>query len=302
MKKYDAIVIGRGPAGMSAAIYLKRGNLGVLAIGKDKGILETIMDIENVYPLGQTTGPEIQEKGEQHAKDLGVEILEAEVLRIEFTGESYIVKTNEEEFETSFIFLGIGFKRMKLNIENVNQFEGKGISYCAVCDGFFYKDKDVGVYGNTEYAIEEARMLLNTANRIYILTDGATAIPEIVEFQKENPEKIEVREEKIAKVFGGDVLETLEFDNGSQLNTRGIFVAVEANNKSFAMQLGLMMDGDAIIIDENRKTNVPGIYAGGDATKGIKQVARATNDGMLAALDIIKAFNIKKFKAKMENK
>ncbi len=296
MEEYDAIVIGRGPAGMSASIYLKRGNLNVLAIGKDRGILEQVQEVENVYSLGKTTGIEIQKQGENHAKELGVEIIESEVLRIEFTADGYIVKTKEEEFKTSFVFLGIGFKRKKLNIENINTYEGKGVSYCAVCDGFFYKDKDVGVYGNSEYAIEEAGMLLNTANRIFMLTDGKEAIAEMVKFQKENRDKVEIKEEKLEKMYGGDHLETIEFTNGSQVNTQGFFIAEEANNKSFAMQLGLLMEGDAIIIDENGKTNVPGIYAGGDATKGIKQVAKAINDGMLAALDIIKAFNLKKFK------
>lgn len=296
MKEYDAIVIGRGPAGMSASIYLKRGNLNVLAIGKDRGILEQVHEIENVYSLGKTTGIEIQTQGEKHAKELGVEIIESEVLRIELIDDGYIVKTKEEDFKTSFIFLGIGFKRKKLNIENISTYEGKGVSYCAVCDGFFYKNKDVGVYGNSEYAIEEAGMLLNTANRIFMLTDGNKAITEIVEFQKENPDKVEIKEEKIQKMFGGDHLETIEFTNGSQVNTQGFFIAEEANNKSFAMQLGLLMEGELIVVDDNGKTNVPGIYAGGDATKGIKQVAKAINDGMLSALNIIKEFNLKKLK------
>lgn len=296
MKKYDAIVVGRGPAGMSASIYLKRGNLNILVIGKDKGILEDVNEIENLYPLGKTKGIEIQKKGEEHAKELDIEILDSEVLRVEFTEDGYIVKTKKEEFLTSFVFLGIGFKRKKLNIENINLYEGKGVSYCAVCDGFFYKDKDVGVYGNSEYAIEESKMLLNTANKIFILTDGNKASDKIKKFQKENLGKVEIKEEKILKMFGGDVLETIEFTNGSQLNTQGFFIAEEANNKSFAMQLGLLMEGDTIIVDENRETNVPGIYSGGDATKGVKQVAKAINDGMLAALDIIKKFNLKKIK------
>ena len=296
MKEYDAIVIGRGPAGISASIYLKRGNLNVLVIGKDKGTLEQVHEIENVYSLGKTTGNKIQSQGEQHAKELGIEIIESEVLRIEFTPEGYVVKTKDEDFKTSFIFLGIGFKRKKLNIENIGLYDGKGVSYCAVCDGFFYKNKDVGVYGNSEYAIEEAGMLLNTANKIFILTDGNKAIDEMIEFQKENSDKVEVKKEKIQKMYGGDHLEGIEFTNGSQINTQGFFIAEEANNKSFAMQLGFLMEGESIVVDENRKTNVPGIYAGGDATKGIKQVVKAINDGMLAALDIIKEFNLKKFK------
>lgn len=296
MKIYDAIVVGRGPAGIAASIYLKRGNLNVLVIGKDFGMLESVYEVDNVYPLGRVTGIEIQTKGEEHAKDLGVEILEDEVLRIEWTDKGYIVKTNTEEFQTDYVFLGIGSKRKKLNIENMSTYEGKGISYCAICDGFFFKDKDVAVYGNSNYAVEEAKMLVNTANKIFMLTDGNTAIPEILELEKNNPEKYQVKEEKIAKVFGGDKLETVEFINGSQVNTPGFFIAEEANNKSFASQLGILMENDLIVIDENGKTNVPGIYSGGDVTKGIKQVSKAVYDGMIAALDIIKEFNIKKFK------
>lgn len=294
-KKYDAIVIGRGPAGISASIYLKRGNLNILVIGKDRGTLENVTEVENFYSLGKTTGKNIQDKGEEHAKSLGIEILEDEVLRIENIGEEYIVKTKNKSFKTSYIFLGIGFKRKKLNIENIDKYEGKGVSYCAVCDGFFYKNKDVGIYGNSEYAIEEAKFLVNTVNKIFILTDGKKAISEILELEKQNPDKYQIKQEKIRKVFGGDRLETVEFENGSQVNTVGLFIAEEANNKTFAMQLGILMEDDLIVVDENRKTNISGIYAGGDVIKGIKQITKAMYDGMLAALDIIKEYNLKKF-------
>lgn len=296
IKEYDAIVIGRGPAGISAAIYLKRANLNILVIGKDKGILENVSEVENLYSAGKVTGKEIQDKGEKQAKSLGIEILEDEVLRIENIDDKYIVKTKTKSFKTSFVFLGIGFKRKKLNIENIEKYEGKGVSYCAVCDGFFFKNKDIGVYGNSDYAVEEAKYLSNIVNKVFILTDGKDPIPEILELEKENPDKYQIKQEKVLKVFGGDRLEILEFENNSQVNTVGLFIAEEANNKTFAMQLGILMEDDLIVVDENRETNVKGIYAGGDVTKGVKQIAKAMSDGMIAALDIIKKYNIKKNK------
>lgn len=295
IREYDVIVIGRGPAGLSASIYLKRANLNILVIGKDKGILKNVGEIENVYPLGKTTGINIQNMGEEHVKSLGIEILEDEVLRIEKNDENkYIVRTKEKSFKTKYIFLGIGFKRKKLDIENIEKYEGKGISYCAVCDGFFFKNKDIGIYGNSDYAIEEAKYMVNIANKVFILTDGRKPISEILKLEKENPDKYQVKEDKIQKVFGGERLETLEFVNGSQVNTLGIFIAEEANNKTFSTQLGILMEDDLIKIDENRRTNVKGIYAGGDVTKGTKQIIKAMYDGMIAALDIIKEYNKEK--------
>ena len=126
IREYDVIVIGRGPAGLSASIYLKRANLNILVIGKDKGILKNVGEIENVYPLGKTTGINIQNMGEEHVKSLGIEILEDEVLRIEKNDENkYIVRTKEKSFKTKYIFLGIGFKRKKLDIENIENMKEK---------------------------------------------------------------------------------------------------------------------------------------------------------------------------------
>ena len=136
--------------------------------------------------------------------------------------------------------------------------------------------------------------MVNIANKVFILTDGRKPISEILKLEKENPDKYQVKEDKIQKVFGGERLETLEFVNGSQVNTLGIFIAEEANNKTFSTQLGILMEDDLIKIDENRRTNVKGIYAGGDVTKGTKQIIKAMYDGMIAALDIIKEYNKEK--------
>lgn len=295
MKKYDAIVLGRGPAGITASIYLKRGNLDILVIGKDRGLLENVGEIENLYPLGKINGQDIQIKGEEHAKSLDIEILEDEVLRIEYTGEDYIVKTKTEEFQTSFIFLGIGSKRKKLDIKNIREYEGRGISYCAICDGFFYKLKDIAIYGNSEYSIKESEMLVNTVNKIYFLTNGEP-IEAIKELSNKDPNKFIIVENKVMEVQGQEKLENIIFEDGNNISVSGLFVAEEANNKSFAMQLGLLMEEDSIIVDDTRKTNLDGIYAGGDTIKGVKQVSKAVSDGMIAGLDIIKQYNIKKFK------
>lgn len=298
MEEYDLIVIGRGPAGITSAIYAKRGNLNVLVIGKDKGLMESIGEVENYYAAGKTTGNEIQENGENHAKELGINIIEDEVLRIEYTEDGYIIKTINNEYKSQFVFLGIGVKRKVLNIENIKSFEGKGVSYCAVCDGFFYKDKTIAVYGNSEYSIEETEMLSNTASKIYLLTNGNEPIDELKELVKKDNNKFEIITDKVLKALGEEKIEKIELEGGKLLDIAGIFIAEEANNKTFAMQLGILMDGELIVVDENRKTNVDGIYAGGDVTPGIKQITKASNDGMLAALDIIKQNNIRKFAKK----
>lgn len=295
MEEYDLIVIGRGPAGITSAIYAKRGNLNVLVIGKDKGLMESIGEVENYYAAGKTTGNEIQQNGENHAKELGIEILEDEVLRIEYKEDGYIIKTINGEYKSQFVFLGIGVKRKVLNIENIKSFEGRGVSYCAVCDGFFYKDKTIAVYGNSEYSIEETEMLSNTVSKIYLLTNGNEPINLLKELVEKDNNRFEIVSDKVLKVLGEEKIEKIELEDGKFLDIDGLFIAEEANNKSFAMQLGILMDGELIVVDENRKTNVDGIYAGGDVTPGIKQITRASNDGMLAALDIIKQNNIRKF-------
>ena len=165
------IIIGAGPAGISAALYAVRGNLDPLVINNGIGALEKAEKIENYYGLPHpVTGKELFENGIAQAKALGVRVLDAQVLGVSGF-DTFQVKTTEGDFESISVILATGSKRKKPGIPGLQEFEGKGVSYCAVCDAFFYRGKNVAVLGNSDFALHEAQTLLATAGSLlYIQT------------------------------------------------------------------------------------------------------------------------------------
>ena len=153
---YDVLIIGGGPAGISASLYTKRANLQTLIIAKENGTLDKVGKIENYYGLkNNTNGKDLQELGEKQAKNLGVEIKKEEVVQIEYE-TNFIVKTLNHAYKAKCVIIATGSNRKKPNIKGIKELEGKGISYCATCDAFFFKNKNVGVLGAKEYALHEA--------------------------------------------------------------------------------------------------------------------------------------------------
>ena len=184
---YDCIIIGKGPAGISAAIYLKRANLNVLVIGKDGGALEKTKKIDNYYGFVNTiSGTELLENGLKQAKRLEIEIITDEVIDISLNEELYTIETRNQTFTAKTVILATGTKRENANIPGIEELEGRGISYCAICDAFFYKNKNVAVLGNGDYALKEATTLSSVANKVTILTNGK----EIVQNRSELPDNI----------------------------------------------------------------------------------------------------------------
>ena len=180
---YDVIIIGAGPAGISASLYTVRRNLKTLIIYKGKSSLEKASKIENYYGFENgIKGEELYNIGIRQAQNIGVEILKDEVTNIQIDylntkQRIFKVQTLNNEFEAKSVILATGNKKSKPNIKNIDEYEGKGISYCAICDGFFYKNKNVAVIGNGDYAISEAMNLQNVAKSTIILTNGKQ-IPE----------------------------------------------------------------------------------------------------------------------------
>lgn len=179
---YDVIIVGAGPAGISASLYTVRGNLKTLVIYKEKSALEKAKNIENYYGFKNgIKGEKLYKIGIEQAKNLGAEILNDEVtnIQIEFQESKQIfkVQTLSNEFKTKSVILATGNKKNKPEIEGIDEFEGRGISYCAICDGFFYRNRNVAVIGNGNYAISEAIDLQNVVKSINILTNGKQ-IPE----------------------------------------------------------------------------------------------------------------------------
>lgn len=286
----DAIVIGAGPAGISASLYIKRAGLDVLVLYKDNGALEKATKIENYYAV-PATGKQIAMQGIKQAQDLGIEIRKEEVVEIEYDYEKkfFIVKA-DKQYQTKTIILATGNNRKTLNIEGIKELEGKGISYCAVCDAFFYKNKDVAIVGSGRYAINEINYLKNVVNSVVLLTQG------------ENPPdtrgEIEVIPKKIAKIEGENKVEDVIFEDNTKRKLDGIFIALgTANATDFGKKLGLNIQQNNIIVDNQMQTNMLGVFACGDCTGGLLQISKAVYEGTKTGLSVIDYFR----KIKEEN-
>ena len=281
MIKYDAIILGAGPAGISASLYIKRANLNVLVLYYGESELEKAHKIDNYYGFKNgITGKELYETGIEQAKNLGIEVHEEEIINIEMTGDlKFIVKTTEKNYDCKTVIIATGNKKEKPNIKGIEDFEGKGVSYCAICDGFFYRGKNVVVIGDGNYAIHEANDLTGIAENIKILTNGNG---------KPNTDKFEIDDRKIKQIHGEKKVSSIEFEDGEFLNVDGIFIAQGiAGGNDFAKKLGVILNKDNIAVNENMETNVKGIFACGNLTGGLLQVNKAVYEGAKAGLQAI---------------
>jgi len=286
---YDSIIIGKGPAGIQAALYMKRANLNVLVIGKDGGSLEKAEKIENFY--GQenvVSGKELIDKGINQVKQIGVEVLTDEVVGIEFfdgDGEIQLfkVKTLKNEYICKTVLVATGINRRAPLIDGVSTFEGRGVSYCAICDGFFYRDKEIAVIGNGDYAISEVEALLPVTSKITILTNGKEEVAT-------RDTSIKCNTKKISAIVGADKVEKVVFKDDSEINVSGIFIAEGvASSLDFARRLGALIENNKLVVDnESMQTSVNGLFAAGDCTGETYQISKAVYEGMKAALSVIK--------------
>ena len=279
---YDVIIIGAGPAGISAALYAKRANRSVLALYHGESQLEKAHKIDNYYGFdGGVSGADLYNSGIEQAKTIGAEVINAEVLHITMNADMhYEVKTAENEYVGKTLIIATGNKKLKPNIKGVQEFDAKGISYCAICDGFFYRNKTVAVLGNGDYALSEAADLENIAKKVYILTNGKPA-PE--------SDKYEVITKPISEIKGEIKVGSVVFDDGSTLELDGVFVALGvAGGADFAKKLGIALDGDSIKTKEDMSTNIPGVFSCGNVNGGLLQVCKAVYEGAEAGLSAVK--------------
>ena len=290
---YDTIVIGGGPAGITAGIYAARGNLKTLILHFDSSSLEKATKIENYYGFTDgISGKKLYEDGIKQAKNIGIEINKEEVIKIEYETNGYKVITTENEYLTKTIILALGTTKKSSNISGISEFEGKGVSYCAICDGFFYKDKEVSVLGSGKYALSETNDLINVAKKITILTNGEKA----PEFRANN---VEIKTEKIREVRGTEKVEKVIFEDNSEIDIDGIFVAQGvASANDFAKKMGIIIEKNYIKVDEKMKTNISGIYACGDCVGGLLQISKSVYEGTIAGLEAIKYVKEKDIKSK----
>ena len=257
---YDIIIIGAGPAGISCGLYSKRAGANVLILYHGTSNLEKSIQIDNYYGFENgISGENLYTTGIKQAQNLGIQIKEESVINIEKNDSDFIVQTVNNKFNSKAVIIATGNKKLRPNIDGILDFEGKGISYCAICDGFFYKNKNVGVLGNSEFALNEANDLKNIVKNVTIFTNG-----EDMEINSE----FDICKKRLKAVHGEKKVTSIEFADGTSMDIDGIFIALgDAGSCNFAKKLGIMLNGDNIVVDENMKTNIDGVYSCGDSTR-----------------------------------
>ena len=279
---YDVIVIGSGPAGITAAIYAKRRNLSILVISKGISALQKAEKIDNYYGFENgISGKELYENGIKQAKNLGIDFIEDEIINIEYINQ-FTIETVNSKYEAKAVILATGVSRNVPNIKGIKEFEGKGVSYCAVCDSFFYKDKDVAVLGDGNYAIHEFETLKPVASSVTILTNGNAMV-------ENRDSSIEVNNKKIREFRGDTKLEEVEFEDNTIQSLNGVFIAMgTASSSDLARKIGARIENNNIIVNESMETTVPGLFACGDCTGGLLQISKAVYEGAKAGLAVLK--------------
>lgn len=280
----NAVIIGAGPAGITAAIYLVRAGIQTTVIYKDMGALGKTAAIDNYYGFPETiSGPELFERGLAQARRLGVEIIQDEAVGISWE-DKMTVLTKTGRYPGDVIFFATGAARIAPKIDGLKKLEGYGVSYCAVCDAFFYRNRDVAVIGSGEYALHEAEVLSNTSRSVTIYTLGKAP-----EFTLPAGSSIIVDTRKVVRLNGEDALESVELEDGTITPMAGVFVAVGvAGSADFAKKVGAEVEGVRIVTDEDCKTSLDGLYAIGDCGGGMLQISKAVHDGAKAAVHAIK--------------
>lgn len=258
-----------------------RANKKVLVIyNKNSNLLKT-EKIENYYGFSDgISGKDLYNKGIEQAEKIGVQTAAEEVIKLEMVGEEYCIITNKDKYTSKAVIIAMGAKFGKLNIPGMDKFEGKGISYCAICDGFFYRGKDVVVIGSGDYAISEANDLINIAKKVTILTNGEKA----PEFRAPN---VEIITDPIKEISGSSKVEEIQLQN-THIKADGVFIANgSCGSIELAKKIGILTKDNSIVVDSNMKTNLGGIFACGDCTGGLFQVSKAVYEGTKAGLSAV---------------
>lgn len=297
---YDVLIIGAGPAGMTAGIYAKRANLKVAMLEKyvPGGQIVNTAEIENYTGFQKMSGFELATSMLNHTESLGVELLYEEVLKVEDLGKVKRVTTSANVYETKVVIIASGTVPRRLGVPGEDNLASRGISWCAICDGPMYKDKDVLVIGGGNSGVEEASYLATLANKVTVIQD----MPQLTADQK--AQDILKAKDNVNYQLGSKVLEFLTDENGKM---RGVLVEDAKGEKvevladgafeyvglipvtSFLDGLGITNKFGYVEANEFMETKVPGIYSAGDVNvKQIRQVVTATNDGAIAVQNALK--------------
>ncbi|MFA5050826.1 MAG: FAD-dependent oxidoreductase [Patescibacteria group bacterium] len=297
---YDLIIVGAGPAGLSASIYASRAGLKHLLIGQmEQGLTATIFSIENYPGFENISGPELMQKFSDQAKKYNAEILSDEVINIKKEEEIFKIKTkNNKNFESKTIILAYGNQRRKLNVPGEQEFTGKGVSYCAVCDGPLYKNKTVAVVGGGNSALSSAIFLAKQAAKVYLISiyeqfKGQTVLQEQIQQEKKI---IPIVNHSIKEIRGKDMVQEIILNTPSKeteiLKLDGVFVEIgyePSKNLSLFDSSANPEKNKAgyIQTDYLTRTNIPGLFAAGDIAgepDKLRQIITASAEGSISAI------------------
>ena len=298
---YDCVIIGGGPAGMTAAIYTGRAKLKTLVLEeKAMGGELVVADIVENYPgfPKGVTGADLTAAMEEQARSFGAEICEVGAKGIELDGSARIVHTTDDRTITAkAVIVAAGTENVKLNVKGEKQFTGRGVSYCAQCDGAFFKDREIMVVGGGDTAIGDAIFLTRYAKRIYVVhrRDKLRA-EKILQERAFNAPSIEfIWDSVVTEIKGRKTVESVDIRNvktggTSSMNVAGVFIFIGTKpNTDFVKDTINLDEGGFIITDEAMATNVPGVFAAGDIrAKTVKQIATAVGDGAVAGFAVEK--------------
>ena len=279
----NIVIVGSGPAGISAALYAVRAGADTTVLTKGPGALDRAEKIENYYGFAEpVSGAELERRSIKNARRLGVRFVTAEAVGLTYT-DQLTVETLDKDYPADAVILATGASRAVPRIPGLAGLEGHGVSYCAACDAFFYRGRDVAVLGSGEYALHEVQALLPVVRSVTLLTNGA---PLTAQF----PPEVRVCPQAVEAVLGETVVTGVQLPGGETLAVSGVFVALGvAGSTALARKIGAEVDGNRIVVDAGMQTTVPGLYAAGDCTGGLLQVAKAVYEGAQAATEAVKA-------------
>lgn len=292
---YDVIIAGAGPAGMTAAVYASRANLNTLMLerGMPGGQMVDTEDIENYPGYEAILGQDLSNKMFEHAKKFGAEYMYGEIKEVVDHGDYKVIKTGNKEFKTKTVIIATGAQYKKLGIPGESELTGRGVSYCAVCDGAFFKERELVVIGGGDSAVEEGIYLTRFAKKVTIIHRRdklrAQKIIQDRAFKNEKVEFIwdtgvETINDENGKV-GSLSLQNLKTGETSEFKADGVFVYIGMVPLSEPFKsLGVVDEEGYVPTNENMETKIPGVFAAGDIrVKDLRQIVTATGDGSIAA-------------------
>jgi thioredoxin reductase (NADPH) len=275
------IIIGYGPAGITAGIYLKRNNINAMIIGKDLGALDGYTDlVENYYGFAEPIpGKTLIAQGVEQAKHMGIQVVTDSVISLKEIEGGFEVSTAKHKYQAKAVLLATGKTRTTINKPGFIKYRGKGISMCATCDGYFYRRKKIAVVGCGAYMLHELEYLSRMSHDVTIFTDGRPLEDEV---------NHKVVTEPIVSFLGTEKVTHIETTN-NQYEVDGVFIALGTpSSVEFASQLGVIVEKNNLLVNDQYETNIPGLFAAGDIIGGKLQIAKAVYDGMMVADSIYK--------------